>query len=1425
MDARGKKIRKILGWFLMVMAALLLAVLVIAWLLAPGYFKENFPEYLHEKSNGNYSIHIGGIERSIFPFAVKFTDISLTPGSPGSNTSSSNTDGTPLRSLFASEIELSGINFRRLYKNREFSCKRINIVKPEVNLSGDYLLQNDSAGTTDKIIPEIRPLFDGFLKKINIKTIELFEANFGFYGSTGDSSLISNADQVSLEIQGFRTDSAMFSRNSNFIETDDVLIRMKDFRNDMGDSLHVTTIDTLEYSLKTSDIRAAGFRLFPLDRKKDKNLFEVDVPEVYVQSRSITRFALNDSLKIRFLEFKHPEIKFFQKENPTRLNLEDINNFDLYTLVQNQFSKMEVDSFFLTGANLRIYRQPDYTNYQQQFESIDINLSRFSLDSVSSLNREKLLHSDNLEMKVAGYHLRLEDNQHHFRADSLFVSTFSNQLEAKNIHILPSNKQEINTRTEVLIDCEALIIDEVDLLDLYHARAIPTSKIEILTPKVHLKYHMERQKAGGQKEAGLLFELVSDYLSGVYSKLVYIENGRLDIDNLRHGELQGFFETGFNFSLTDFALDSASVQRTDKFFYATNFDLHFSDYQMRLVDDLHKLDVENVVISSMNQEVQIKNLNLHPVTDTATISTMRQYNRSELFNISVPEINLSGVDLQNAFFNKKLKINNFTISNPQIDFENFGTLRESQDKIELNEFYQLVFNYMDDFDIKRFSAPNGKLTWVNHTRKGKTISFDNAFSASLENFRLNEAELNKQRLLFSDNFDITLKDQQFELSDSVHVLHAGEVHLSSVHSLVSVKNAMLYPQISSSKYKDLTTTFQVSIPELQINNFDFRKSFYSKEPEIGRMNLISPKIQVYSRKGEAKSLDLKKYRFPLPAFIQSFKSDELKITRGEVVTYETTGNDYNASANFQFNLTIPEAVLKNNEENQAELASSNIVLELLNFKTPLEKNHNLLIEQVLYNRNKQTISVKGLEVDPFMPQQNDNRFSIHAPAINLTDFDLETALKENNFSFEKIEINNPGLDIEINQKIEGDTLEFLQTLDLYPYIEPLVDQVKVNNLLLKNADLKFNWMQQHFFENNINLSFENILMAENQPPQNILNSKEFEISTTDLTAESNDGLYEFTADSLIYNSMWHRVLLKNIQITPQVAKEVFPRKKGFQTDVVKAGIEYAELQGINEKRWLQNNILDASILTIGPASLEIFRNKRYPFNPNQEPPWPQDLMKSIKQPFILDSVELLPSHIRYSELMGISDQPGYIEFTNLNLNGGRISNIEKERQLTGHFVARANAYLQNQAKLTARFNFDLTSNHYLHHVEGSLQPMPLSSINTMLDKSTPMLIEDGNLSRFDFEISFHEHQAEGVLYMGYDNLKIAVMDLSGNEAEKAGFASFWANKMILNSKTSKEKNLKPIPVLYERDEQRSVINYWWKALYSGAKKGLGIESE
>jgi hypothetical protein len=1394
---------------------LLLTAFFIIWIAIPSFLSKQISEYAKEKSGGEYIFSIGDIRRGIFPLSIKFSDVSLEPvihehqGEGGNMINYSFSAGT---------IAMKGFHLRQLLTKNTFSCREVKIVKPAIKLEGEELLQIDSLNISEGMIGSLWPLF-GFVEEVYIRKVEFEEANFGFYSAAGDSNFISQAEKVSIDILGFHATSEMASKGTGLFQTDDVLIRMNHFSIDMGDSLHVSTIDTLLYSLKTTDIKIKNFRLYPFSLNPEQNLFEVNVPEVYIKSRSITHFALSDSIKIGFVEFLQPNIRFFQKSNPEQLQLEDFNQFDLYSLVQNQLIKLEVDTFYLHDAHLEIFRQPFTGSYRQQFKSVDVTLNGFALDSLSSVNPGKLFHADGLEMQVEGYHLKMEGIEHHFRAESLFVSTMSNQLSAKNISIQPENKGTSNIRTSIDIECRKVNIEDLQFLKLYHGRILPASKIEVVEPDVHLLYRLDKIKQQKKPGSGLLFDVVTEYMEGVYAENVFIENGNLAIRNNEKEELKGYFETRFDFHLSGFSLDTSSVERSSNFFFASEFELQFSDYSMRLIDNLHKLEVEKVGISSLNGHVHLENLELQPAVENLTADKMRNMNHSELFRISVPDINLRNVDLNNAFFHKRLSISHFDISDPKIYFENFSSLKAENEKQEFSDAYQLLFNYMEDIEIGRFSIDGGVLTWINHTRQGETTSFDNEFSASLENFRLNQDELDRQRLLFSENFEVSIKDQEFELSDNVHVLQGSEIIFSSARSMIKVKDAQLFPLISSESYDDLSTTWQVAIPEISIEGFDFQKAYNSQEPEIRLLEIKNPRVQIYVKPDEAKWLDSKSYRFPLPSFIESVKVNELRITDAQAVSYKVQGFRHSARANFFFDLSLPQLILKNNDANQMEVLTGNILVSVSDFITPIDDIHNLGIGSIEFNRNNKTIGVSDLEIKPFIAATTHNHFNINAPQINFTGFDFDAAINNSNFIFNRIEAHKPGISIFINQEVKEDTLDFLRTLDLYPYIEHLVNQVQVNKLEITDVDLQLQWLKKQYNNKKLDFIFSDILLSENQLTQNLLNSREFQISTTGLSSRSKDGLYEYSADSLIYNSAAHKVRMKNMNIRPLIPRERFPMQDGYQKDVTNLNIAYAELKGVDEKKWIQEQILDADLLLLGSLKAEIYRNKRFPFNHSQRPQWPQDLIKNLNQEFVFDSVKLLPSSIRYSELMGISEEPGFIEFNRLTLSGNTFSNIEAINRQNGPFAIEASAYLYDEAKLSVQFRFNLTDENYLHTAKGFLEPMQLDLLNHIIKKSEPISIEAGKLNRLEFDLSFNSRYAEGEMVAGYNDLKIAVLDFSGDEIHKDRFTSFLANTLKVHSHNS---GADPVNIKHDRDEERSVISFWWKSVYSGIKSVIGI---
>ena len=1417
-----KNIRKGIVWGIMIIALLILTAMGIVLIGAQGYINKNLSGFVNKKTNGLYSLDFERIELSIKNRGFTITGLELKPNEAKAKEIQNKNPERVFYSLSASELQIHRLLPYRIYSEKKLILDKISLVKPEFALSGSFTFMQDSVKPFDYAMVEVRDLFNKYLNEIRINEIEFTDANYEFYALVGDTSNFSNAEKISIGITDFRTDSTLLESKDYPFEMDDIFIRMNNFRNEMSDSIHYLAIESLEYSHKKAELSAFNTHLYPKKIIETKSLYDIQVPSFVVKSRSLSTIYTADSLFIDHCQFDNPSFKFYQKKNFEKVNIEDVNNFDLYSLIENDFEAIHVDTFLLNKASLEISRQAIDTSFQQKFDNIDVQLYNFTLDASSNKNPDKLLLANNIDMKITGYLLHLNDNIHRFKADTVYVSTLANQISVKGLKIDADQSINIDNNVVLNIACNELSFNDVDLKNTYHRRKLACNFVHVVKPEAQLDYPANYKRNPGKGQSGLLFDIVSSYLKGVYSNLVEIKDGSLKIQNTKNKRVTGFFETDFAFGLTDFALDSTSLEDNDKLFYASNFDLNFSNYSMKLVDNLHQLSVKNILVSSYQSKAIIDSLSLRPILNNVDEEKIKRFKRSETYSLFVPKISILNADLHSAFFEKKLRINSLRFYEPAIYFENFAYLKKGRNKDGFSELYQLIFNYVDDISIKNAAIPNGEVTWINHTKSNKSTRLSNKFDIELKDFRLNNSELDQKKLLFSENINLSLRDQLFKLSDNVHYLQADEINFSTEQSSVRFTNALFYPDITSPDYISKPTTFQFSLPSLSLEGVDIRKAYYSRNIDVKNIVATNPKFEVYSQKGKTKPLDIKEFSIPLPTIINILKVGNLQISNGNVLTYQLLNKSPLQTSTFILDLQSEGISLSQ----KSPFKTIDINATLSNFRLNLwEKAHQINVDKIAYDKKLKTIDFTNLTVKPSTNKTAGNKFNFKFPSIQFKGFGTDLAYKNNIYEFSTIEVDHPGFSIQLNDTIKSGGLKKLRELDFYPYVEPYVNQLNIGILSLNNAKVDFQSIAKGLKHENINIHLKNIIIGENQPNKRLLNANEIEFVTYNLKRNSRNNRYTFAVDTLKYSSSKKSLELLDIQIFPKYSRKELANLAGLQTDVLQSEIKYLKLYDMNIDKWLTDKIVDAGSLQIGPSSSTVFRDKSFPFDESQTPPWPQKLISSLPYRILFDSVIVNPASITYSELLEISDEPASITFTNTQARIGQISNLPSQIKTNPFVKIRASSIINQKAKLEASFAFDLSSTNFSHSIQGSIKPVPMTIFNDFTEKAALVRVKEGQMNKFRFELDLNEQIATGYIWFAYDDFKISVIEFEDGKIKKEGFASLMANSLLVNSKNPRGKELEPESISYQRDPRRSVLNFWWKAIFSGAKKSMGIKEK
>jgi hypothetical protein len=155
----------------------------------------------------------------------------------------------------------------------------------------------------------------------------------------------------------------------------------------------------------------------------------------------------------------------------------------------------------------------------------------------------------------------------------------------------------------------------------------------------------------------------------------------------------------------------------------------------------------------------------------------------------------------------------------------------------------------------------------------------------------------------------------------------------------------------------------------------------------------------------------------------------------------------------------------------------------------------------------------------------------------------------------------------------------------------------------------------------------------------------------------------------------------------------------------------------------------------------------------------------------------------------------------------------------------ANAFLMGKALLEATMSYDMLATDNNFHVRGKLNPFGLPILNPVLANTVGMSIRSGQLNRFEFEFDATKLQSVGKLRFAYDDLKVSILEHKDGGTREDKFASFLTNSLVLKSKHPRTRIHLPDEIRFGRDPKRSVVNYWWKSIFSGVKNTLGIKED
>jgi hypothetical protein len=377
-----------------------------------------------------------------------------------------------------------------------------------------------------------------------------------------------------------------------------------------------------------------------------------------------------------------------------------------------------------------------------------------------------------------------------------------------------------------------------------------------------------------------------------------------------------------------------------------------------------------------------------------------------------------------------------------------------------------------------------------------------------------------------------------------------------------------------------------------------------------------------------------------------------------------------------------------------------------------------------------------------------------------------------------------------------------------------INKLMINNFEFTIIDILKN--DTTFSAKNLGLSFDNLVLTKNESDSN-----SFSLKIKDVDFEmANDrfylpgGKYVMSFKDVNYNMINEKMVFTDLIIQPMYNQKRMVELSKYQYEIYDVEISKAEVNSINLHQVIRESKIYLSNVVIDGMKLNIFKDKRRPFDESKRPKLPQQLLKELKKDLYIDSLTIINSSMVYSEQHELMKDPMKVTLSDFNVKVKKITSVVDSIINGIEMSVQLNAKIQNTIKMNIELFFPMKSISDTFMFRGYLGKGDMKIFNPVVLPAIGVKFESGNLDKIRFSASANPDYAIGEMTMLYHDLQGSVQRQDMIETNK--FLSWVANSVIISNNPAKDKKEPRVaPMFFERVEYKGLGNYLWKTIQTG----------
>ncbi len=491
-----------------------------------------------------------------------------------------------------------------------------------------------------------------------------------------------------------------------------------------------------------------------------------------------------------------------------------------------------------------------------------------------------------------------------------------------------------------------------------------------------------------------------------------------------------------------------------------------------------------------------------------------------------------------------------------------------------------------------------------------------------------------------------------------------------------------------------------------------------------------------------------------------------------------------------------------------------------------DDRYRLEIDKAKVNLFTTTLIFKGVRLSPdstlYAKLKNDSIpgpvYKLSIPVLRIRNIGVIGFLRNKDINIGEIVLKESKVDIYISNKkkdkvkeihpqkrlnsdsislkgVAGGALQYLR-----------FSQISVNVYNIKTGDTMF-------VAPSFNLELADIKLEKNQDSTFRLTLDEFNFELKNERFHLPGNKYLLTFEHLIYNKTKTKLQIKDLVIKPRFSREKMISFSPYQYEIYDVNIKNLEVNHLLLGRAARDSGVYITNILVDGMVLDIFKDKKNPFDETKRPKLPQQLLRSLNFDLYIDSINIINSKLIYAEKHTLMEELMHVELDDLDVDIETITSISDSIIAGNVMEISLRANIQNSIPMGVDIYFPMKSVADTFYFSGFMKSGNMKKFNNVLLPALGMSLENGHLDELEFWASANPTYSIGDMKMEYHDLEGNVRKQDVAKTNK--FLTWAANQLIMKNNPVPNKKVRTVPMYFQRVEYKGLGNFLWKTLQSG----------